>query len=59
MVTPTSYGDTSTGQSSIDYIGEEFEEPRPERTAGWQPHATVPFWREYLPDAQSLPDSSS
>jgi hypothetical protein len=47
------------GTDLIDYIGQEFEEPRPERTADWQPHATVPFWRDYLPDTQGPPDSSS
>ncbi|MGK5440778.1 hypothetical protein ACSNN7_02955 [Micromonospora sp. URMC 105] len=36
------------GTDLLDYIGQEFEEPRPERTDDWNPQATVPFWRDYL-----------
>ena len=36
------------GSDLIDYISQEFEEPRPERPEGWAPQATVPFWRGYL-----------
>jgi hypothetical protein len=36
------------GADLLDYINQEFEEPRPDRPDGWAPHATVPFWRDYL-----------
>lgn len=36
------------GTDLADYINQEFQEPRPERDEEWQPHATVPFWRDYL-----------
>lgn len=36
------------GTDLLDYIGQEFEEPRPEGTDDWNPQATVPFWRDYL-----------
>ncbi|MEU8355917.1 hypothetical protein AB0C27_07870 [Nonomuraea sp. NPDC048882] len=36
------------GTDLADYITQEFQEPRPERDGEWQPHATVPFWRDYL-----------
>ncbi|WP_345365113.1 hypothetical protein [Actinoallomurus liliacearum] len=41
------------GTDLIDYIGQEFEPETP--NLGWtaerRPRATVPFWRDYLPDA--------
>ena len=36
------------GTDLLDYINQEFEEPRPERPEDWAPQATVPFWRNYL-----------
>lgn len=36
------------GADLLDYISQEFEEPRPERPEDWAPQATVPFWRDYL-----------
>lgn len=36
------------GTDLLDYISQEFEEPRPEHPEGWAPRATVPFWRDYL-----------
>ncbi|MGW4406633.1 hypothetical protein ACWEJ6_21570 [Nonomuraea sp. NPDC004702] len=36
------------GTDLADYINQEFQEPRPGRGEEWQPHATVPFWRDYL-----------
>ncbi|SIR45803.1 hypothetical protein SAMN05421833_109115 [Microbispora rosea] len=36
------------GTNLLDYINQEFQDPRPERTETWQPHATVSFWRDYL-----------
>lgn len=37
------------GTDLLDYIDQEFKEPRPERPDDWNPQATVPFWRDYLP----------
>jgi len=37
------------GTDLVDYIDQEFREPRPELTDEWRPRATVPFWRDYLP----------
>jgi hypothetical protein len=36
------------GVDLLDYIGQEFREPRPERPDDWTPQATVRFWRDYL-----------
>ncbi|MFE0151087.1 hypothetical protein ACFWY5_28360 [Nonomuraea sp. NPDC059007] len=36
------------GADLLDYINQEFEEPRPEHPDDWAPQATVPFWRDYL-----------
>lgn len=36
------------GTDLLDYIDQEFRNPRPERAEAWQPHATVSFWRDYL-----------
>ncbi|MEV4019272.1 hypothetical protein AB0J35_53200 [Nonomuraea angiospora] len=36
------------GTDLLDYINQEFEEPRPEHPEDWAPQATVPFWRDYL-----------
>ncbi|NYJ33968.1 hypothetical protein [Nocardiopsis aegyptia] len=36
------------GADLLDYIGQEFEEPRPEHPGDRAPQATVPFWRDYL-----------
>ncbi|MFF7250449.1 hypothetical protein ACFZBU_42030 [Embleya sp. NPDC008237] len=36
------------GTDLVDYVSQEFEEPRPERSGDWSPRATVPFWRDYL-----------
>ncbi|MGQ5259592.1 hypothetical protein ACTWLT_02425 [Micromonospora sp. ZYX-F-536] len=36
------------GTDLLDYIGQEFQEPRPDRADDWNPQATVPFWRDYL-----------
>ncbi|WP_207400784.1 hypothetical protein [Actinomadura roseirufa] len=36
------------GVDLLDYITQEFKEPRPERPDDWAPQATVPFWRDYL-----------
>ncbi|WP_067470783.1 hypothetical protein [Nocardia amamiensis] len=36
------------GADLLDYINQEFEEPRPEHPEDWSPQATVPFWRDYL-----------
>lgn len=38
----------SYGADLIDYVNQEFEEPRPEHPDGWSPQATVAFWRDYL-----------
>ncbi|MFF0245931.1 hypothetical protein ACWEU6_37395 [Streptosporangium sandarakinum] len=35
------------GTDLLDYINQEFEDPRPEPEE-WNPQATVPFWRDYL-----------
>ncbi|WP_019634435.1 hypothetical protein [Actinomadura atramentaria] len=37
----------SYGADLLDYIDQEFEEPRPEYPDSWPPEATVPFWRDY------------
>ncbi|WP_182877809.1 hypothetical protein [Microbispora sp. H10670] len=36
------------GTDLLDYIDQEFRDPRPERAETWQPHASVSFWRDYL-----------
>ncbi|MEV4810551.1 hypothetical protein [Micromonospora avicenniae] len=36
------------GTDLLDYIGQEFEQPRPDRADDWNRRATVPFWRDYL-----------
>ncbi|MEV8438660.1 hypothetical protein AB0425_14875 [Actinosynnema sp. NPDC051121] len=36
------------GADLVDYVNQEFEEPRPEHPDDWSPQATVPFWRDYL-----------
>ncbi|WP_073483943.1 SMI1/KNR4 family protein [Streptoalloteichus hindustanus] len=36
------------GVDLLDYVNQEFAEPRPDRPAGWPPHLTVPFWSDYL-----------
>ncbi|XVS62907.1 hypothetical protein ACQPYE_32300 [Actinosynnema sp. CA-299493] len=36
------------GADLVDYVNQEFEEPRPEYPDDWSPEATVPFWRDYL-----------
>lgn len=36
------------GADLVDYVNQEFEEPRPEHPDGWSPQATVLFWRDYL-----------
>ncbi|GAA2724689.1 hypothetical protein GCM10010439_22950 [Actinocorallia aurantiaca] len=36
------------GTDLLEYVNQEFEEPRPERPDDWAPQATVPFWRDYL-----------
>ncbi|WP_216651530.1 hypothetical protein [Actinomadura litoris] len=36
------------GADLLDYIDQEFEEPRPAHPRDWAPQATVPFWRDYL-----------
>lgn len=36
------------GADLVDYVNQEFEEPRPEHPDGWSPQATVSFWRDYL-----------
>jgi hypothetical protein len=35
------------GADLIDYVNQEFEEPRPEHPDGWSPQATVSFWCDY------------
>ncbi|MEU6432461.1 hypothetical protein ABZ860_41705 [Microbispora sp. NPDC046973] len=36
------------GTDLLDYIDQEFRNPRPEHVETWQPHATVSFWQDYL-----------
>jgi hypothetical protein len=36
------------GADLLDYITQEFEEPRPEHPESWAPQATVPFWRDFV-----------
>ncbi len=36
------------GADFVDYVNQEFEEPRPEHPDDWSPRATVLFWRDYL-----------
>jgi hypothetical protein len=36
------------GADLLDYINQEFEDPRAEHPEDWAPQATVPFWRDYL-----------
>jgi hypothetical protein len=36
------------GADLVDYVNQEFEEPRPELPDNWSPQATVTFWRDYL-----------
>ncbi|MCS7483326.1 hypothetical protein ACFFQW_37070 [Umezawaea endophytica] len=36
------------GADLVDYVDQEFEEPRPEHPDDWSPQSTVPFWRDYL-----------
>ncbi|MEV6230076.1 hypothetical protein AB0L88_19680 [Saccharopolyspora shandongensis] len=36
------------GADLIDYVDQEFKEPRPEHPDGWSPQVTVSFWRDYL-----------
>lgn len=36
------------GADLLEYIGQEFEEPRPDLPDDWNPQATVAYWRDFL-----------